>query len=123
MRQQRGGATTSANTPTGAYLTAHVVQQPQSNVATVLPSAAIIPSNSGVLPSTAVLTAQIQPSQIQTTPMPTQQQLQQQQNQQMQQQTMAQIPQVQVSFDCFTVTQNSPTVLTIWYWVKWIGMS
>lgn len=94
--RQRG--TSSANTPTGAYLTAHVVQQPQSNVTTVLPSTAIIPNNSGVLPGGTVLAAQIQPSQIQTAPIQAQQVQSQQANQSMQQQTMTQIPQqVQVS--------------------------
>lgn len=89
--RQRG--TSSANTPTGAYLTAHVVQQPQSNVTTVLPSTALIPNSSGVLPGGTVLAAQIQQSQIQTAPMQAQQQ---QTNQSMQQQAMTQIPQVQV---------------------------
>ncbi|VDK82373.1 unnamed protein product [Litomosoides sigmodontis] len=93
LMRQRG--TSSANTPTGAYLTAHVVQQPQSNVTTVLPSTAIIPNSSGVLPGGAVLAAQIQSSQIQT-PIQAQQVQSQQTNQSMQQQTMTQIPQVQV---------------------------
>uniref|UniRef100_A0A0R3S641 BMA-GEI-4 n=1 Tax=Elaeophora elaphi TaxID=1147741 RepID=A0A0R3S641_9BILA len=90
LMRQRGAS--SANTPTGAYLTAHVVQQPQSNVTTVLPSTAIIPNSSGVLPS--VLAAQIQSSQIQSSPIQAQQVQSQQANQSMQQ-AMAQIPQVQ----------------------------
>uniref|UniRef100_A0A915PBS6 Uncharacterized protein n=1 Tax=Setaria digitata TaxID=48799 RepID=A0A915PBS6_9BILA len=90
LMRQRG--TSSANTPTGAYLTAHVVQQPQSNVTAVLPGTAIIPNSSGVLPGSAVLAAQIQQSQIQTAPIQAQQQ-QQQANQSIQQQTMTQIPQ------------------------------
>ncbi|KAL4002233.1 hypothetical protein ACH3XW_2620 [Acanthocheilonema viteae] len=94
LMRQRG--TSSANTPTGAYLTAHVVQQPQSNVTTVLPNTAIIPNSSGVLPGGTVLAAQIQPSQIQTAQIQAQQVQSQQTNQSMQQQAMSQIPQVQV---------------------------
>ncbi|CAG9535889.1 unnamed protein product [Cercopithifilaria johnstoni] len=92
LMRQRGAS--SANTPAGAYLTAHVVQQPQSNVTTVLPSTAIIPNSSGVLPG--VLAAQIQPSQIQTASIQAQQVQSQQTSQSMQQQAMTQIPQVQV---------------------------
>ncbi|EFO27523.1 gex interacting protein 4, variant [Loa loa] len=90
LMRQRG--TSSANTPTGAYLTAHVVQQPQSNVTTVLPSTAIIPNSSGVLPGGTMLAAQIQPSQIQTAPIQAQQVQSQQANRPLQQ-SMAQIPQ------------------------------
>uniref|UniRef100_A0AAF5RUT1 Gex interacting protein 4 n=2 Tax=Wuchereria bancrofti TaxID=6293 RepID=A0AAF5RUT1_WUCBA len=91
LMRQRG--TPSANAPAGAYLTAHVVQQPHSNVTTVLPSTAIIPNSGGVLPGATVLAAQIQPSQIQTAPIQTQQVQSQQTNQPMQQQAMTQIPQ------------------------------
>lgn len=88
--RQRG--TSSANTSTGAYLTAHVVQQPQSNLTTVLPNTAIIPNSSGVLPGGTVLTAQIQQSQIQSAPIRAQQVQSQRTNQPMQQ-AMTQMPQ------------------------------
>ncbi|KAM3723872.1 Reticulocyte-binding protein [Dirofilaria immitis] len=108
LMRQRG--TSSANTPTGAYLTAHVVQQPQANLTTVLPNTAIIPNSSGVLPSGTVLAAQIQPSQIQTASIQAQQVQSQQANQSMQQQTMTPIPQqVQVQQIHPQQMQNQPS--------------
>ncbi|VDN04182.1 unnamed protein product [Thelazia callipaeda] len=83
LMRQRGSSV--ANTPTGTYLTAHVVPQPHSNVTTGLQNTMISNSN-GTLPG--VLPTQIQSPQIQAVSIQTQQQ-----NQPIQQQSMSQIPQ------------------------------